>query len=69
MLWAGSPHLLGSCLFRGFFYGAKNVKNLNDCIFLSLDMEYGDVPCAGVVTLIGKVHGNISPLLHLTLHA
>ena len=21
-------------------------------------MDYGDVPCAGVVTLVGKVHGN-----------
>ena len=55
------------CCYRKWING--RLKNLNDCIFLSLDMEYGDVPCAGVVTLIGKVHGNISPLLHLTLHA
>jgi len=26
-------------------------------MFSFVDMEYGDVPCAGAVNVIGKIHG------------
>ena len=38
---------------------SKRVFLQLDLIFLSagLGLEYGDVPCAGTITGIGKVHG------------
>jgi len=36
---------------------------LETSIFAGLDQEYGDVPCAGVVTAIGKVNGTWSVII------
>ncbi|CAK8676184.1 unnamed protein product [Clavelina lepadiformis] len=35
----------------------RDSETMELSLIAGLDMEYGDVPCAGVVTVIGKVHG------------
>ena len=35
-------------------------------VYVLADLEYGDIPGGGVVTLVGKVHGEL--FLHVCVH-